>query len=249
VRPDLERTAHAAALRDVRRHFPHQAEQLEGIARGAGLSLRRVGQAMLDALNGPARGSALAWAREGAPLLARSFPAAALLRRARPEGRLRSIELTLPPLTTALLGVNEEGLALACSPGPLEPGTCAAPAALLARDCLERFAEVEAALEWCAHRPAARFATILMADARGGLAGAQHARGARRTLRPEGGVLRVREAERVDAKPLESLGATQRDALDPIAAMLAPEGPAFAWADPVGRRIRTPGPAADWIGL
>jgi len=232
------RPSSAVALRDVRRHFPHQAEQLEGIARGAGLPLRRIGRVMLDVLNGAARGPALALARGGAPLVARACPDAALLRRSRPEGRFRSIELTLAPLTTALLGVNEMGLALACTAGPLESGRCAAPAALLARDCLERFAEVEAALEWCTHRPAARCAAILMADAQGSVAGVQIAHGARRTLRPEGALLRVREASRVETQPLESLGATGLDAPD-----------AFAWADPVGRRIRTPAPAVAWVGL
>ena len=243
------RPSSAAALRDVRRHFPHQAEQLEGIARGAGLSLRRIGRVMLDTLNGAARGPALALARGDAPLVARACPDAALLRRSRPEGRFQSIELTLAPLTTALIGVNERGLALACATGPLEAGTCAAPAALLARDCLERFAEVEAALEWCTHRPAARCAAILMADAHGKVAGVQIAHGARRTLRPEGGLLRVREASRVETKPLETLGAGGLDAPDGIAAAFGPEAAALAWADPVGRRIRTPGPAAAWVGL
>jgi hypothetical protein len=239
----------AAVLRDVRRHFPHQAEQLQGIARGAGLSLRRVAGIMLDALSGPARGAALALARGAAPLVGRICPDAALLRRSRPAGRFRSVDLTLAPLTTALLGVNERGLALACSAGPLEIGACAAPAALLARDCLERFAEVEAALEWCAQRPAACCAAILMADAGGRVAGVRIAHGSRRALRPEGGLLRLDEAARVHAEPLEALGAGGPDAPEGIAALLGPEAPAFAWADPVGRRIRTPDPATDWVGL
>jgi hypothetical protein len=236
-------------LRDVRRHFPHQAEQLEGIARGAGLPLRRIGRVMLDALNGAARGPALALGRGDAPLVARICPDAALLRRSRPEGRFRSIELTLAPLSTALLGVNERGLALACVTGPLEPGMCAAPAALLVRDCLERFAEVETALEWCTHRPAARCAAILMTDAHGRIAGVQIAHGARRTLRPEGGLLRVCEASHVETQPLETLGAGGLDAPDGIAAAFGPEAAAFAWADPAGRCIRTPGSAAAWVGL
>jgi hypothetical protein len=233
----------------VRRHFPHQADQLEGIARGAGLPLRRIGEAMLDALEGPARGPAFALTRDGAARVARVLPETALLRRSRPEGRFSSVEFTLAPLTTALLGVNEAGLALACSAGSFEAGACAAPAALLARDCLERFAEVEAALEWCAQRPAARCAAILVADARGRVGGVQIASGARRVLRPDGGVLRVREAARLDATPLEASGADAFDAPEEIGAALAPEGSAFAWVDPVGRRIRMPGPGADWIGL
>jgi hypothetical protein len=77
----------------------------------------------------------------------------------------------------------------------------------------------------------------------------QIADGARRLLRCDGGVLRVREAARLDATPLEAPGACERDAPDEIAAALELEGSAFAWADPIGRRIRMPGSAADWIGL
>jgi hypothetical protein len=246
------RAAAPRALCDMRRHFPHQAEQLEGIARGAGLPLPGVGCVMLEALAGASHGPSLALARGGAALVARSTPVDALLRRTRPEGRLRSVELTLTPLTTALLGVNELGLTLACDAGPLEAGTCAAPAALLARDCLERFAEVEAALEWCMHRPAARCAAILMADAHGRVAGVQIAHASRRALRPESGLLLVREGSRVDAKPLEALGAGGLDVPDlpdGLAAAFGPHAAPLAWADPVGRRIRTLGPDAAWVGV
>lgn len=241
------------ALRDVRRHFPHQAEQLEGIARGAGLPLGRIGRAMLSALAGPSHGASLALTRSGAPLVARPILPGALLRRTRPEGRFRTLELTLAPLTTALLGVNEMGLALACDSGPLQTGgeACAAPAALLARDCLERFAAVEAALEWCVRRPAAQRAAILVADASGAVAGVEIAGGARRVLRPENGVLLPKGVGRSGAG-LSALGHSSLDApavSDGLAAAFGPDVPPFALADPVGRRIRVPGVDAAWVGL
>ena len=48
----------SALLGDLRRHFPHQAEQLEGIARGAGIRLAALASQWLMALREPA--SALA---------------------------------------------------------------------------------------------------------------------------------------------------------------------------------------------
>ena len=39
------------------------------------------------------------------------------------------------------------------------------------------------------------------------------------------------------------------DAPEGITAAFGPEAAAFAWVDPVGRRIRMPGPAAAWVGL
>ncbi|HEY5658489.1 MAG TPA: hypothetical protein VIY27_11945 [Myxococcota bacterium] len=250
--PGARRAAVRRALRDVRRHFPHQAEQLEGIARGAGLGPARIGRAMLEVLEGASRGPALASARPDAPLVARAAPSGALLRRTRPEGRFRSIELTLAALTTALLGVNDRGLALACDAGPPQPGSCAAPAALLVRDCLERFADVEPALEWCMQRPAAPGAAILMADGLGRVAGVQIAQGERRVLRSGAGLLRVIDGSRVEALALDALGAAAPDSSSSpqaLAAALGPGTPALAWADPVGRRIRLPGADAAWLGV
>jgi hypothetical protein len=86
--------------------------------------------------------------------------------------------------------VNERGLAVAaagrCEPAP---AGCAAPAWLLAQDCLERFADVEAALAWCLDRPGGGSGAILLADAGGALAGVEFDGGGRRVRRPAGGDL------------------------------------------------------------
>jgi len=242
----------ARALRDLRRHFPHQAEQLEGIARGAGLPMDAVGRAMLTALDGAACGASLAVVRADAARVVRPVPASALLRRTRPDGRFRTLELSGSLLTTPLLGVNEAGLAVACDPGPRAPGVCAAPGALLARDCLERFADVEAALAWCLERPAAGRAAILLADARGAAAGVALAAGERRVLRQTGGLLLGSEDARVAAELAKSFGGSTVEpaaAASSLTAVFGPDVPPFAWADPAGRRLRTPEPGAVWIDV
>jgi hypothetical protein len=230
-------------LRDLRRHFPHQAEQLEGIARGAGLPVDAIWRAMRTALADAAPGPTLGLARAGAPLLARPLPAGALLRRTRPEGRFSTLELALAPLTTPLLGVNEAGLAVTCDPGPAEPGSCAAPGALLARDCLERFADAETALAWCLARPAAGRVALLLADARGAVVGVAIARGGRRVLRQRGGLLLGGESQRAAAelaKRFDDVSFEPDAASQQLAAAFAPEARAFAWADPIGRRLLRP---------
>jgi hypothetical protein len=150
------------ALRDTQRYYPHQHEQLTGMARGAGLSLSKLALASLQALHEPVR--ALGYRQNGSARLVAAAPLDALQRNARPEGRLASRELTRPVLTTALLAVNESGLAAAVS-GVSMSGGCSAPAALLVRDCVERFETVAAASEWCMTRPCASGVTILLADA------------------------------------------------------------------------------------
>ena len=77
--------------------------------------------------------------------------------------------MTLPWLASAVAGVNEGGLAMAIVPEPgSEAGeTFAPPAILLLQDCLQRFADVDSALGWCARRPAAAGVSLLVADERG----------------------------------------------------------------------------------
>jgi hypothetical protein len=204
----------ARTLRDVRRHFPQQSEQLEGIARGARLFDASVARAMVATLRRSGGGLAVVQ-REGAPLVAALLPNAVVLRRSRPEGRFGAIEATLPELTTALLAVNDRGLAVAVSPGPAaREGECAAPAALLLRDCIERFDAVGPALEWCRSRPAAPGGALVFADAAGGAAGLEFAAERRVLRRPRGGVLllgqRVVPAEEA-AKRLAELAASEGD--------------------------------------
>lgn len=171
--------------RDARRYFPHQHEWLEGVARGAGVPDRALWRAAIAELE--RERDALLVGAEGVALW-RSEPDGAQLRRVRPEGRFVSIELASPLLASPWIGINEAGLAVATS-GGARPGACRAHAALLARDCLERFEAVESALAWCLGRPAAPGAAILLADSAGELAGVELSAPGRRVRRPEAGIL------------------------------------------------------------
>ena len=184
--------ATSRAWRDMLRHFPHQAEALEGIARGAGvprawLARRLVREHAADAASNRCEG--VAAGDPGKVLLARGVAGDSIVCRVRPDGGFGSLELVRPWLTSGLAGVNEEGLALLCAPVADEPGACAAPAVLLARECLQQFDSVGAALEWCTGRPAGGRATLLVADASGELAAVEIAGPARRVRRADAGLL------------------------------------------------------------
>ena len=187
--------------RDVRRYFPHQAETLEGMARAAGVPpawLRRTLAHTLATRPSHWAGAVAAVAAHAesgvAPtssyLAARLTPAV-LVRRSRPEGCFRSIEVTLPWFSSALGGVNEAGLAVGCIPGGWEMGPCAAPAVLLVAECLERIAGIDAALDWCMGRPSGGRATLLFGDESGEIAGLEIAGAERRVLRTVDGYLAV----------------------------------------------------------
>lgn len=168
--------------REVLRHYPHSAERMDGIARGAEVSLEAVMRLSIasDPLASNASANQLsAYAAltggESTFGLTRSLPYQAspgcqwIVRRSLPEIGFNSVEVTLPWLVSAVAGVNEKGLAVAILPEPDErPGvTSAPPAILLVQDCLQRFADLESALGWCAGRPAAAGASILMGDESG----------------------------------------------------------------------------------
>ena len=172
----------------MRRHFPHQAEWLEGAARGAGLPLAWFVREAAARLAGPPQGL-LAYEVDGAPVIACGPVSTAWLRRMHPEGRFRSVELAEPWLPSPWIGVNEAGLAVAACAGSRPDGLRRAPAALFARDCLERFDTVASALAWCLGRPAAPGGALLFADAAGEVAGVELLDGERRVRRPEVGKL------------------------------------------------------------
>jgi hypothetical protein len=187
----------AQSARDAVRHFPHMSERLAGLARGAGVS-RAALAALLARELAPAGGAAAALAlpeRTGAgALLARTLPAggAVLVRRSVPEHDWASIEVGVPWLVPAFAGVSSAGLSVAAVVAEPAPGSCvanAAPALLLAQDCLQRWDTVQKAIEWCERRPAGGSASLLLADA-GGDAVEIRIRGAERALRrAEGGIL------------------------------------------------------------
>jgi hypothetical protein len=164
------RAADRAVGRDLRRHFPHLAERLAGLARGA-----RVPESALVHLL--ARGAGLAElavaAEPGAGGAARGLavrvPPGGIVRRSRPDVGFAALEWTLPWLPGALAGVNAAGLAVAAVPGVggSDPSGVAAPAWLLVQGCLGQFESAASALEWCERRPAGGRAELRFADGAG----------------------------------------------------------------------------------
>ncbi len=152
----------AAVARDVRRYFPHQAECLEGLARGAGVPFAYLVGTLARSLTGSPELCAAFAGTAGGARLACTLPPGAILRRVSPEAGFRALEVTLPELAAALAGVNEKGLAGAVTRVAMNPVAtgCAAPAALLLTDCLLRFEALEGALDWSLGRPAGGAAVV-----------------------------------------------------------------------------------------
>ncbi|HVN40973.1 MAG TPA: carcinine hydrolase/isopenicillin-N N-acyltransferase family protein [Myxococcota bacterium] len=222
-------------LRDLRRHFPHQGEWLEGAARGAGLALPALVRAARASHRDLPR-VLVACEGAGVARIGCALPPHTILRRMVPEGRFRTLELALPWLPAPWLGVNEAGLAVAATSGARAGARCAAPGTLFARDCLERFESVGSALAWCLGRPAAPGASLLFADAAGELAGVELAPKDRRVRRPERGVL-VLGADAARAAAIEKrLAEGSRDALA-FAQALGTDAGECASADAAGRRL------------
>jgi hypothetical protein len=158
-------------LRDTYRYFPHLAERTAGLARGANISVHALAALSAQPERAPADALRIVKGERGA-CIARALPPDALLvlRESAPDTDYRSLELVTPPRLAALVGVNEHGLALAAVLHAARGGDCAAPASLLAQDCLQRFDRVEKALEWLERRPAAGRADFVLADATGATA-------------------------------------------------------------------------------
>jgi hypothetical protein len=123
-------------------------------------------------------------------LLARTLPGDAIVRRSRPESGFRSIELTQPWRIAPLAGVNEAGLAVACvsSSGEIAGSRHAAPAALLAHDCLRRFDSLDGAIDWLLVRPGGGKSVLVLADLSGEAAGVSIDGDERRVFRPADGL-------------------------------------------------------------
>ena len=164
--------------REVVRHYAHLAERMSGIARASGVSLDALMEDVVasayavegNALALPA--IAVAAGSSAAPLVARSLDDGLpwALRRSLPEIGFASVELTLPWLAGGLAGVNDAGIGVAAATpieAPRYTGASAAPAWLLVQEALQRFDELDGAIEWCLKRPASGTFGILLADASG----------------------------------------------------------------------------------
>lgn len=171
------RPAASRVARDAARFYPHMAERAEGIARGARVSSADLAALLSDECRGG--GETVAGVRaEGSSsgvwiALSTEREAPFFVRRSEPENGYHSLEIGIPWRAPALTGVNQHGLAVAASgvvSSTASLSTCAAPAALLVQDCLQRFDGVDKALEWCERRPAGGSGSILLADAGGALA-------------------------------------------------------------------------------
>ncbi|MBW2494109.1 MAG: hypothetical protein JRE43_05100 [Deltaproteobacteria bacterium] len=184
------------ARQEIRRFYPQQAEAMEALARASRVPLAWL-IAHLAGNRGPASPAdalMLAAASEIADrggLLARALPTDAIVRRSRPESGFRSIELTQPWRIAPLAGVNEAGLAVACvtSAGVVAAARHAAPAALLAHDCLRRFDSLDGAIDWLLVRPGGGRSMLVLADLSGEIAGVRIDGDERAVFRPADGLI------------------------------------------------------------
>lgn len=189
----------AGAGRELFRHFAHQAERLEGLARradvpidsvlelhlrlraggvAAGLLARRASLRTHEAVGGSDRARARPEGSDRRVVLERTLPAALegeagwVVRESRPAVGFDSVEITLPWLASAIAGVNEAGLAVVA--GPMLWGKSGlggqAPSILLVQECLQRFPDLPGALDWCRKRPVEGEQAFVLADASGAVA-------------------------------------------------------------------------------
>jgi hypothetical protein len=229
--------------RDVECYFPHQAERTLGLSSGVRVPARTLMAPLARLLEGDGAGLGVGVAGEGRALLVRSCraPGAWLVRHSAPDNDYRSVELTQAWSVAATIGVNEHGLAAMVTALPRTTAAlegCAAPAALLVQDVLQRFDSVDKAMEWALRRPAGGEASVLFADSTGALGGVHVEGRTRRVLEPEEGLLfgLAPPAQRMSLEKAAA-GVLRLDG-EGLARSLASMGPAtVAVADPAGRRL------------
>lgn len=225
------------AGREFFRHFAHQAERLEGVARSAGVPIDSILGLHLQARAGGHKGGLIA-RRAGLRaysevdvdsdkriLLERSLPRALpdeadwLLRESRPAVGFRSVEVGLPWLVPGVAGINEAGLAVMASPilGGPEGIKGASPSLLLVQECLQRFGDLGGALDWCEKRPVEGEQSFVLADASGAVATVLSTGRERRIQEGEGELfLEVGEPAREQEPGSAGDGGDDRVLLDPI---------------------------------
>lgn len=179
--------------REIVRHFPHLSERIQGLARGAELSIDSLMELVVRTSRNAAPGDVLTAeaavaARAGdAGLVARSLPEGAwIARRSRPEVGFASVEITLPWLPCAVGGVNEGGVAAAAVSHPGGAARGAPSALLLVQEYLQRFDDVAGCIDWSLKRPTSGCVRLLVGDATGQVA-AVEVDGDRRVVHEVGG--------------------------------------------------------------
>jgi hypothetical protein len=233
------------AGREFFRHFSHLSERLDGLAFAAGvpvdsvldlhLRLRAGGaEAGLLARRASVRARTVGGQGDGkCVLLERSLPRAVegesgwIIRESRPAVGFRSIEVGLPSMVSAVAGVNEGGLAVVA--GPLLWGASGRegwpPSLLLVQECLQRFKDVEGALDWCRKRPVEGEQSFVLADAAGAVA----------TVIASGRSRRVQSGE----GELYLEGGELPESIEPGDENTLDAGPADrVWLDPKTRRLQ-----------
>jgi len=173
-----------------------------------------------------------------------------VLRHSAPDNDRASVEITFAWQAPALVGVNADGLAVCALPGVADAagaaneagavdvareGGCAAPALLLAQDCLRLFDQTPNALEWIRSRPAGGCCTLLLADASGRIAGAMVMGERRAELQAQNGRIAVSGAAAGGDGAAEDGDSATENSLRVL-------------ADPLGRRlgVQPPGSALVW---
>ena len=173
------------------RDNPEMSQRLEGIAEGAGVSLKAI--CLLNALEPllsyvggctacPGACSAVAVrgrrSATGEPIVARNFDYLPLVqpfylvRESRPQGKLRAFEFTTAPMAGAVDGMNEEGLCITYDYGFTtdEPSAPAAPISLAISEALGRCGTVPEAADWITSRPRWGGGLLMLCDASGDIA-------------------------------------------------------------------------------
>ena len=233
--------------REFFRHFAHQAERLEGVARAAGVPIDSV---LAMHLRGTGGGTPGGWLARRAVLRAHDVEVDSgekrlmlertlavdgegntpwCLRESRPAVGFRSVEVALPWMVPAVAGVNEAGLAVLSSPVLLggedgrdggAPRAALPPSQLLAQECLQRFEDIGGALDWCEKRPVEGDQSFVLTDASGALATVIVSGHERRIQRGEGELF------------------LERGEPDPSDGVTAERSPDRVVIDAVGRRLR-----------
>jgi predicted choloylglycine hydrolase len=184
--------AERALTAALRRFAPAMLDRLEGIAAGAGASLRticlmNVMEAFLGSCEGktvpaPLGGcSALAIRRSrsanGEPIVAKNFDYLPLvqpffmLRESRPRSGWRSLDFTVAPQGGTVDGVNEQGLCITLNYAYLTDAAHPAPLiTMVIAEALARCSTVAEAVEHITQRPRWGAGILMLADAAGDLA-------------------------------------------------------------------------------
>ncbi|MFL2935572.1 MAG: hypothetical protein ACJZ7Z_02490 [Myxococcota bacterium] len=163
------------ASREMIRHYTHLAERVDGLARGSALPVDSIFDLQLEAHFEETHVMALGFSgrdKESGPALARSLSGSDwVIRKSLPEVGFSSLELTHPWSVTSVAGINQASLAgcwVPASGGLSASAGAHPPAQLLMQECLQRFVDIEACIDWCSHRPASGRASLFLADSEGG---------------------------------------------------------------------------------